>query len=213
MEQEAEQRQTEPNPRVIAIIGPRAAGKGELAHYLRQQYGVPAIEVGRFARVLAGSTAKNPTQLQYDTVAKDLAEFDSEYILTRLVTEIVENDQRWTNTLVITGVRTPAEAAALKAHFGPDILLAYVRVGDLKTRYLRMKERDFSTDPDSFKAFARQDEELKEDYFLAKTAALADIILWNDSSQENFYQQIEEYMVPHLFPKANEVPSPSQLNE
>jgi len=194
----------ERKPRIAAVIGSMAAGKDESARYLRQQYGVPAIEVGRFARELAEETKEEQAHLQYDVEAKKLADYESEYIITRLVAEIVEREKGGANVLVITGLRTPGEAAALKDHFGPNLLLAYVRVGDLNTRYSRVKERDFATDPDDFQEFVAQDEALKDDYALAETAALADITIWNDGSRENLHQQIEDLIVPHLFPGADE---------
>ena len=204
MELESGQSQPDLGPRIVAVIGPKAAGKDELARYLREQYGVPAIEVGRFARELAGESNEGQTHPQYDTVAQKLSEYGTEYIITRLVAEIVESGERWTNALVVTGVRTPAEASALRAHFGPDLLLAYVRVGDLETRYQRAKERGFSADPDDFQTFAGQDNSLKEEYSLAQTADLADAMLWNDGSLENFYRQIENHLVPHLIPRTRD---------
>ena len=202
MEMESGQRQPKLKPRIVAVIGPKAAGKDELARYLREQYNVLAIEVGNFARELAGESNENQAHLQYDTVVQKLAECGTEYIITRLVMEIVKSGEWWANALVVTGVRTPAEAMALKAHFGPDMLLIYVRVGNLETRYQRVKERDFPTDPDDFQTFAVQDETLKEEYSLAQTAELADATLWNNDSLDNFYQQIEERLVRHLFPNA-----------
>lgn len=192
---------SESTPRVAAIIGPKAAGKDELVRYLREQHGVPAIEVGRFARELAGQSKEDQAPLQYDTVAQKLTEYGTEYIITQLVSQIAQRGDRWTNVLVVTGVRTPAEATALKAHFGSDLLLAYVKVGDVNTRYQRAKARDFATDPDDLSAFLGQDEALKEDFSLAQTADLADTILWNDGSLDNFHRQIEDRLLPHLFPE------------
>lgn len=124
--------------------------------------------------------------------------------MTRLVTEIVESGERWSNVLLVTGVRTPAEAKALKTHFGPDLLLVHVKVGDLQTRYQRVKARDYSRDPDDFHSFVGQDEALKESFSLTKTADLADTTLRNDGSLQNFRRQIEDQLVPHLFPKPGE---------
>ena len=59
--------------RVVAVIGPIAAGKDALADYLVQQYQAMAVEVGAFARQLTRDAAENEPYLQYDVSAKSLA--------------------------------------------------------------------------------------------------------------------------------------------
>jgi dephospho-CoA kinase len=198
MEQETKQNK---QPRVVAIIGTMAAGKDVLTDYLVQQYQVMAVEIGAFARQLAKEADENGPHLRYDVSVKSLAEQEPEYIIRQLVAEMLETGERPTNTLVITGIRTPAEAAVLKEHFGSDLLLACVRVGDQNVRYERVQARDFATDPDDFHAFAEQDEQMKAENAMAETSALADVTLWNDGSLETYQQQIETYIVPHLFPE------------
>jgi dephospho-CoA kinase len=188
-------------PRVAVVVGPKAAGKDKLASYLVRQHGVRAVEVGAFARKLAEEARENHPHLQYDTSAKDLARHRSEYIMCWLVAATAANEKRWARALVVTGVRTPAEAAALKAHFGAALMLAFVRVGDQKTRFDRTRRRAYATDPNDFQTFVEQDEQLKSDHALAETARLADITLWNSDSLEAYYQQIETHIVPHLFPE------------
>jgi dephospho-CoA kinase len=187
---------------VVAVIGPRAAGKDELAHYLRERYGVPAIEIGRFARELAGEAGDNRAHRQHETVARELAEYGTGTIMTRLLAEVTESGQPRPTALVITGVYTPAEARALKAHFGRDLLLAYIKVGDLRARYRRAQERDFPSEADDFQSFQEEDKALQEERALARTAELADTTLWNDGTLEQFWQQIEANLVPHLLPAA-----------
>ena len=187
--------------RVVAVIGPIAAGKDALADYLVQQYQAMAVEVGAFARQLTRDAAENEPYLQYDVSAKYLAGREPGYIIRRLVAEMTETGEPQTDALVITGVRTPAEAAALKDHFGPDLLLTYVKGGGPKQRYERVEKRDFATDPDDFAAFVQHDEQMKSENALEETIKLADVTLWNDRTLKAFYQQIETHIVPHLFPE------------
>lgn len=188
-------------PRVVAVIGPIAAGKDALVDYLVQQYQVMAVEVGTFARQLAREADEGERHLQYDVSAKHLAEHGPEYIMQRLAAEMIESNEPQTDTLVITGVRTPAEAAVLKSHFVADLLLVYVKGGGQKRRYERVENRDFATDPDDFAEFAQRDEQMKSEHALEKTIALADVTLRNDDSLESYHRQIEARIVPHLFPK------------
>jgi dephospho-CoA kinase len=188
-------------PRVVAVIGPIAAGKDALADYLAQQHQVMVVEVGAFARQLTRDAAQNEPYLQYDVSAKSLANREPGYIMRRLVAEMTETGEPQAEALVITGVRTPAEATVLKDHFGPDLLLTYVKGGGPKQRYERVEKRDFATDPNDFVEFAQRDEQMKSENALEETIALADVTLWNDSTLESYHRQIETHIVPHLFPK------------
>lgn len=183
---------------VIAIIGSKAAGKDELVQYLVRHHGVMAIDVGAFARKLEEEAAEDEPHLQYDTSAKNMADYGAEFIINQLVTEVMKKGLPQTSSLLITGVRTPAEVAALKSHFGTNLCVTYIKVGDQTTRYVRTQNRDFTTDPNDFQEFVEQDDRLKSDYALAETAVLADITLWNNTSLEAYYQQIESVLVPRL---------------
>lgn len=188
-------------PRIVAVVGSIASGKDALIEYLVERYRVMAVEIGSFARQLAREADEDEPHLQYDVSAKNLADHEPEHIMQRLVVELTEKEERPSDALVITGVRTPAEAATLKDHFGPDLLLTWVRVGNKKVRYERVKARDFPTDPDDFEEFVEQDEQMKAENAMEETAFMADVTLWNDGSLETFHQQIENYVVPHLFPE------------
>lgn len=185
----------------MAVVGAKGAGKDELADYLVQRHGVEAIEVGAFARKLAEEADEaDAPHLQYDVSAQNLAEYGAEHVMQQLVMEILASERHAPKALVITGIRTPAEAAVLKENFGADLLLVFIRVGDPETRYDRVQKRDFASDPDDLQDFVQQDAQLQAEYGLAETAARADIILWNQASLPAYYQQIETHIVPHLWP-------------
>jgi dephospho-CoA kinase len=189
-------------PRMTAVIGTKAAGKDELAKYLAEKYPVVSIAIGAFARRLAEEADSDEPHMRYDLSAKNLADYGAEHVMSRLIAEIMESDE--TEALVVTGVRTPAEAASLKLYFEDELLLVHVKVGDQETRYERVVKRSFSSDPDEYQDFVRQDEQMKADYKLAETAVMADLTLWNNGSLDAFYEQIETHIVPHLFPSNNQ---------
>lgn len=189
-------------PRIVALSGTKGAGKDELVHYLVQQYGVPAIDIGEFSRQLAEEAAKKDgSHLRYDVSSRNMAEHGAAYIMQQLVAELTQRGQSTERVLLITGLLTPAEAAVLKENFGDDLLLAFVRVGDQKARYDRLQDRNRETDPNDFQDFVAEDEHLKDDYALNETAALADVILWNNDTLTNYHALIETHLVPHLFPE------------
>jgi len=183
--------------KIVVVIGALAAGKDVFAHYLQQRHSVVVVEVGAFARRLAKEANKTGPQL-YDASAKKMAKHGPEHVISRLVAEIRQNDEWQAVPLVITGVRTPAEAITLKEQFGSDLILAYIRVGDQSARYDRVQQRDHLTYPDDFQEFVQQDESLKADFALDNTAELADVVLWNNGSLDEFYRQIEAEIVPHI---------------
>lgn len=187
-------------PRVVALVGPRAAGKTSCARYLAEQHGVQTIEIGAFARKLAEEAGSDQPHLRHDVADKQLGEYGPGYVMLQLVADLVENNRQRTSALVITGIRTPAEAALLKAGLGPLLQLVYVKVDDAEARFARMRLRDFATDFDTLPDFIAEDERLKRDFALAQTARLADVILWNNASLSDFYRQIETHIVPHILP-------------
>jgi dephospho-CoA kinase len=183
--------------KIVAVVGALAAGKDALADYLQRQYGVVAVEVGEFARQLAEEANKEDAQ-QYDATAQQMAEHGPEYVITRLVEEISQNEEWQSKPIIITGVHTPAEAKALKEQFGSNLLLSYIKVGDQSARFARVHQRHLTTDPDDFQEFVQQDESLKADFALENTIELADVVLWNNGSLDEFYTQIEAEIVPHI---------------
>jgi dephospho-CoA kinase len=183
--------------KIVAVVGALAAGKDVLANYLLQRHSVVVVEVGEFARQLVEEADKADAP-HYDVSAQKMAEHGPEYVITCLVEEMSQNEEWPTAPLVITGVRTPAEVIALKEQFGSNLLLAYIRVGDQAARFNRVQQRDLTTDPDDFQEFIQQDESLKVDFSLNNTAELADVVLWNNGSLDEFYDQIEAEIVPHI---------------
>jgi dephospho-CoA kinase len=184
-------------PLVIAVVGAIASGKNVLADYLVQRHKAMAIEVGTFARWLCRLADNDDLEAQSDVFGRELVGYGSEHIIQRLVSEIIKSDER-PDTLVITGVRTPAEAAFLKAHFGSDLLLVYVKVGDQRVRYERAQKRHFATDPEDFPSFVKQDEQMKAENALEATVDWADVTLWNAGTLGAYHRQIETYIVPYL---------------
>lgn len=187
-------------PPILAVVGAMAVGKNTLTNYLVQQHPVMAVEVGAFARQLFEEAANEKPFLDYDIAAKRLAQHGPEHVIERLVSEMIENNYWETEALVITGVRTPAEAAVLKDQFGSQMLLAGIRMRDQNLRYERLLQRNLASDPENAQEIVQQDAELQAKYDLAETFNLTDITLWNDGSLEEFYQQIETHIVPFLFP-------------
>lgn len=184
-------------PKIVAVVGALAAGKDALADYLQRRYAVVAVEVGEFARQMAEEADKEDAK-PYDATAQQMAEHGPEHVITRLVEEISQNEEWQSKPLIITGVRTPAEAKALKEQFGSNLLLSYIRGGDQAARFDRVQQRHLTSDPGDFQEFVEQDESLKVDFSLENTAELADVVLWNNGSLDEFYRQIEAEIVPHI---------------
>ena len=184
-------------PKIIVIVGALAAGKDVLAHYLRQRHAAVVVEVGAFARQLAEEADKGELKL-YNASATKMAKHGPEYVLTCLAEAIRQNEAWQTAPLVIMGVRTPAEAVALKEQFGSNLLLTSIKVGDPAARYDRIRQRDRTSDPVDFQEFIQKDETLKAEFLLDNTAELADVVLWNKGSLPEFYDQIEARIVPYI---------------
>ena len=185
-------------PRVVAVLGLAGAGKNELAGYLTRRYNALDVEVGAFARALAAHATADEPYMRYDLSAKKLADLGPAQLLSRLVLDIWQRQETAAQTVIITGVRTPAEAFLLRERLGEHLLLVFVDVTDDETRYERIRQRNFASDPEEFRVFQQHDQRLRAEFALLKAQELADLILWNDSSLANFFRQIEQELVPEL---------------
>lgn len=181
---------------ITAVIGTTAAGKDELAGYLARQYGAAVIDLGPYARELARQAEDDQAHIYYDVSARNLAGYGPEFVLQQLAQEIKEDA---CGPVVITGVRTLAEIAVLKANFGSELLLVCVKVGDSHTRFERVRERNLPSDPDTYREFIRLEAREESVYLLSEAAGLADLTLRNNESLESYYRQIEASIVPRVF--------------
>lgn len=178
---------------VIGVVGRNASGKDELLDYLQERCGLPVLSVGDIARRLAREEGVRPTRENLHEISEEYIErYGPQYFAERLITRIEE--EGW-DVVGITGIRTPADVATLRQHFGDDLLLIHVEVGDPALRFERTQSRDSARDPDSYKEFLRKGEEEEQLFHISEAIEEADLTIRNDASLETFHERIEETLL------------------
>ena len=114
---------------------------------------------------------------------------------------IDEIDAHPWSAVVISGLRTPDDAAALRNRSDWQVLLVHITVGDQRKRYRRVRNRDTPRDPDNYQDFLRQERQEEELFSLTDAFREADLLLRNDSSLKVFYQRIEDVIVQPILQK------------
>lgn len=158
-------------------------------------------------RGLAHERSIKPTRANLHQLSRQvMREHGKNYLMQRLIDRIEAHD--W-QAVSISGVRTPVDVETLREHFGKDLLVVHVAVGDPHERYRRMQDRDAPRDPESYAAFLRQEREEEELFSLSDTIHRADVTIENNGTLEMFHRQIEAVLIRPVLAEevACEVPS------
>lgn len=159
-------------------------------------------------RDLARERSIEPTRANLHQLSRQaIREHGADYLMQRLIDRIEAHD--W-QAVAISGVRTPVDVETLREHFGQDLLVVHVAVGDPRERYRRMQDRDALRDPESYEAFLRQEREEEELYSLGETIRRADVTIANNGTLETFHRQIEAALIRPVLAEEVACEMPSQ---
>jgi dephospho-CoA kinase len=176
--------------RVIGITGKIGSGKDEALKYLKARYGVPYISTGDIVREIAGKEGVPPTRDNLDAIAEQcFIELGKGCFVKMVAAEI---QKRGWQVAGISGIRAPADVAALKDIFGVGFILLRIEVKDPGLRFRRILGRHEGRDPEKYEEFMTQDRGEEEIFHISKTAAMADFVLKNDGPVEDLHKQIDK---------------------
>ncbi len=179
--------------RIIGITGTIGAGKGTIVDYLMKKRGFTHYSVRGY---LTDEIQKRGMPVNRDSmvvVANDLrAKYSSSFIIEELYKKalIAGND------CVIESLRTPGEVNALRQS---DNFMLLAVDADKKLRYKRISSRGSETDHIDFKTFvANEDREMYATdptrQNLKRCIEMADVVLINNGTVEELYQELEKIL-------------------
>ena len=178
--------------KVIGTVGLNGSGKDTLIEYLHEQYQVLVLSTGDLVREMAEKRGIRPTRANLHELSQQaMEEHGADYFARRVIDQI---DQDW-DVVGIAGIRTPTDVETFRQHFGDDFILVCVKVGDIHTRFERVRERDAARDPQAYDRFLQQEEQEKELFHVEQAMEMADITVENDDSLDAFYDEIEKKVV------------------
>ena len=160
--------------RVIGLTGPNAAGKGEVATYLRER-GFRVHSLSDVVREVAEEQGLPPEREHLIRIGNELrAEGGPGVLAERILARLRGHD-------VVDSIRNPVEVEVLRRI--PGFVLLGVRAS-IDVRFGRSLDRARPGDPETLEAFrAREAEENRPGAHrqqLAATFALADRVIGND---------------------------------
>jgi dephospho-CoA kinase len=176
---------------LIGLTGRNAAGKGEVAEYLKRN-GFHYYSLSDVIRDEIRSRGQQPTRETLIQVGNELRQKYGARILAERILGKIEADKDY----VIDSIRNPSEVDTLRAakHFK---LIRVEAPVDVRFRRTLMRRRE--SEPQTLEAF--MDVERREEagdatsQNLIKVASMADDFLVNDGPLEKLYKAIDELLV------------------
>jgi dephospho-CoA kinase len=174
--------------KLILITGMSGSGKTTLANKFRDR-GIAAVTMGDVIRGLAREKGLPPTPENLGSLATGIREEGGGDAVAKLCVEKI--DGMPDEIVLVDGIRSIREVEVFGDRFEVIVVAVFA---SQKTRYARLTARGRSDDPKGFATFkARDDRELG--FSLSHAIALADYIVRNDGSLEDFETEFESLLI------------------
>jgi dephospho-CoA kinase len=171
--------------KLILITGMSGSGKTTLANQFRN-HGMVIINMGDVIRELAIERKLAQTPDNLGKLAKEIRGKGGDAAVANLSIEKIDNLSE--EIILVDGIRSINEVNAFKEKFETILIAVFSSQQD---RYFRLKNRRRSDDPLDFSTFLARD--IRELGFnLGHAIALADYVIVNDSSLEDFKEKSKE---------------------
>ena len=181
---------------ILGAVGKNATGKDYFLEYISKKYGVVMFSIGDVARELASKENLELTRENlHKTSQKYMTQFGQDFFPKQIVKKIKESGL---NKVLISGVRPLSDVVALKSAFGDDFILVDVVVSNDDIRFERMKKRGSARDPLTKEKFLEYDKHEEELFNTSETEKMADFVVYNDGSAEEFNLSIDEFYKKHF---------------
>ena len=184
--------------KVIILIGPICAGKGQVAQILHQYYGYTIL---RFSQILEEEMILRKIPIireNYQQLGNDLRrELGSNALAIKLVDQINNKD---IDKVVIDGARNPEEIFYIKNSLPNSTIISLVLEAPRQIRFQRLLERQRQGDPIKFEDFQEKDDiEMYGDgtphsQRIIDCIKVADFKIENTKNLEHLQQQLENIL-------------------
>ena len=173
--------------RVIGAVGKIGSGKDSVIRYISTKCSLQILSVGDIAREIAKNEGLPATRENLEVITERYYEkYGGSYFIDETLRRIERaNCER----ILITGIRAPTDAMALRERFHDDFILICVRANAQK-RFQRLLSRRESRDPKTWQQFLEQDRTEEKIFHIEETCRLADYRIDNDGTVEELHQKI-----------------------
>lgn len=183
---------------IIGLSGTLSSGKDILAEHLQTKYGLLRVSTGDIVREIASTQRGSIERPVLYAVANELRHSYGGGVLVERALDRYQNSIRTYAGVVITGIRSIAEAKAVKEKGGTIVFID----APVEVRYARMQARKRDGEARiSLEAFKeREKKELSSgisdaDFNITQIGTMADITLQNDGTLDEFFAAAEKALL------------------
>jgi dephospho-CoA kinase len=175
---------------VLGTVGLPGSGKGEAADVAREA-GVPVVTMGDVIREACRERGLDPAD-HHGEVARALREEGGPAAVAERSLPAIEAALEGSETVLVDGLRSPAEVEAFEAAFGDEFVLVSVEAPfDLRADRLADRGRDAS---DADRAALREREERELGFGMDEVMERADVTVENVGSLDAFRERVRELL-------------------
>lgn len=176
---------------VLAAVGKNGTGKDFFLEYIAKKYELPMISIGDVVRELATKDGLALTRENlHKTSQKYMGEFGQTFFPEQIVKKIRESGEKH---YLVSGVRPLSDVQFLKEAFGDEFVLVDIVISDDMVRFERMLARGSDRDGGSIEKLREYDEGEEKIFHTSETEKLADYVVKNDGTAEDFYAAIDDF--------------------
>jgi dephospho-CoA kinase len=175
---------------VIGTVGLPGSGKGEAAAVARDE-GVPVVTMGDVVREATRERGLDPAE-HHGEVARALREEEGPAAVAERSLPLVRDALEESETVLVDGLRSPAEVATFESAFGAAFAVVSVEAPfETRAERLGARRRDDS-DLDREALRAREEREL--DFGMGEVMDDADVAIENAGSLESFRERVRRLL-------------------
>lgn len=181
---------------VLAAVGKNGTGKDFFLEYVAKTYDFPMISIGDVVRELATKDGLELTRDNlHNTSKKYMSENGQTFFPEMIVKKIKESDSP---NFLVSGIRPPSDIEVFKNAFGDKFVLVDVVISDDEVRYQRMLARGSERDGKSVEKLRENDIHEEEIFHTSESEKMADYVLNNDGSIDDFYAGVTAFYENYL---------------
>ena len=176
--------------RILGTVGLPGSGNGEAAAVAREA-GVPVVTMGDVIREACRDRGLDPTE-RHGEVAKTLREENGEAAIAERSLPLIRDALEESDTVLVDGLRSPAEVARFEAAFGDDFVVVGIEA-PFETRVERLADRGRDAS-DADREALRAREERERGFGMDEVMADADVTVDNAGSLDGFRARVRDLL-------------------
>lgn len=176
---------------VIGVVGLPASGKGEFSDVAREM-GIPVVVMGDIIRQAVRDAGLELTDENAGAVSRRIREEEGMDALARRTVPVIR--ARHGDPVVVDGIRGDAEVQVFRDQFPEFILVAVTAPFSVRLDRLRDRGRE---DVTPTAADLKQRDDREKGWGLDRALAMADFVLENTGTREEFHQQVRRLLLTY----------------